>query len=155
MITSDNTASRPAGKPDQTLLVAALQQALQATIFHSRLRIAPRRMHQIAQQVATAFYEFLEQQEDGESAYAFGQRLAHEGIGHHTILALIDVLHHTCWKSAHDAGGSLPASVRYGNPLLAGYMAGREAYLLQEQERARVALERARTQPSNSSTHNG
>ena len=153
MITSDNTASRPAGKPDQSRLVTALQQALQATIFHSRLRIAPRRMQQIAQQVATAFHEFVEEQEDVDSAYAFGQRLAHEGIGHHTILALLDVLHHTCWESAHATGAGLPASVRYGKPLLAGYMAGREAYLLQEQERARVALERARTQGSHSSSN--
>jgi hypothetical protein len=51
-----------------------------------------------------------------------------------------------CWESIDPDVNRLPVSVRYSNPLLAGYMAGREAYLLQEQERTRLALERARAQ---------
>jgi hypothetical protein len=145
-MTSDATISMQVGKLDETRLVAELKQALQATIFDSRLRIAPRRMHQIVQEVAAAFRLFVEQQENVDAAYAFGQRLADEGIGHRTILALIDVLHNACWESADATASRSPTSIRYSNPLLAGYMARREAYLLQEQERTRLALERARTQ---------
>jgi hypothetical protein len=59
-------------------------------------------------------------------------------------LALIDVLHHVCWRSYDSTADGAPVSVQYCNPLLAGYMAGREADLLREQERTRLALERAR-----------
>ena len=149
MMTSDATTFMQAGKLDETRLAAELQQALQATIFDSGLRIAPKRMHQIVQEVATAFRRFLEEHEHTDAAYTFGQYLADAGVGHRTLLALMDVFHHTCWESAATTTGRSPASVRYGTPLLAGYMARREAYLLQEQERTRLALERARTRDTN------
>jgi hypothetical protein len=38
----------------------------------------------------------------------------------------------------------VPTPARYMLALLAGYMQGREAYLLAEQERTRLALERVR-----------
>jgi len=137
MIASNNILSRDAAGLDETCLAVELKQALQATIFTSGLRIAPRRVQQISQEFAAAFRQFLEEQH-AETAYAYGQRLSQEGIGHGAMLALVDVLHHVCWESAD------PTSVQYGNPLLAGYMAGREAELLREQERTRLALERAR-----------
>jgi hypothetical protein len=102
-------------------------------------------VHQIALEVAATFCQFLTAQDIGAPTYAYGQRLADEGIGHRTILALIEVLHRASWEHA-EVGTDLPASVQCSSHLLAGYMAGREAYLLQEQERTRLALERARTQ---------
>ena len=144
MIMSNNTIVGDAASLDETCLAAELKQALQATIFTSSLRIAPRRVYQISQEFAAAFRQFLDEQKHAEVAYAYGQRLAKEGIGHGAILALIDVLHRVCWESADATADGLPASVQYCNPLLAGYMAGREADLLREQERTRLALDRAR-----------
>jgi hypothetical protein len=138
MIASNNILIRDTVSLDETYLAVELKQALQATIFTSGLRIAPHRVQQISQEFAAAFCQFLEEQPHAEVAYAYGLRLAQEGIGHGAMLALVDVLHHVCWESAD------PTSVQYGNPLLAGYMAGREADLLREQERTRLALDRAR-----------
>jgi hypothetical protein len=127
-------------------LAAALKQALQATVFTSSLRIAPRRIQQISHEIAAAFHEFQKERQDTAITYTYGRHLAQEGLGHDGILALIDVLHRACWESAGATASGLPASAQYCHPLLAGYMAGREAHLLQEQERTRLALERARTQ---------
>lgn len=131
---------------NQERLESELKRALQATIFSSNLRISPRRVHHIAMEVAATFCQFLTQQGVDTPAYAYGQRLANEGIGHRTILALIEVLHRTSWEHADAGCADLPASVQCSSHLLAGYMAGREAYLLQEQERTRLALDRVRTQ---------
>jgi hypothetical protein len=144
MDTGEHSTSAGSASLDENHLVSELKQALQATIFTSSLRIAPRRVHQIAQEIAAAFRRFLEAQEHADIAYTYGQTLAGEGISHQAILALIDALHRICWESAHRSTSGSPVSVRYGNPLLAGYMAEREASLLREQERTRLALERAR-----------
>jgi hypothetical protein len=136
----------PAALVDQERLESELKRALQATIFHSNLRIAPRRVHQIALEIAQMFRQFLEERANAETTYAYGQHLAGEGVGHRTILALIEVLHRVSWGQADIVGADLPASVQCSSQLLAGYMLGREAYLLQEQDRTRQALERARAQ---------
>jgi hypothetical protein len=138
--------SVPVSLLDQELLEIELKRALQSTIFNSSLRISPRRMNQIAQDIAKMFGRFLEEQASAETTYAYGQHLAGEGVGHRTILALVEVLHCASWGQADSRDASLPVSVRCSSQLLAGYMVGRETYLLQEQERTRLALERARAQ---------
>ena len=138
--------SAPASLLDRERLEIELKRALQTTIFNSNLRISPRRMNQIALDIAKAFGQFLEEQASAETIYAYGQHLASEGVGHRTILALIEVLHRASWEQADSRGADLPVSVRCSSQLLAGYMDGRETYLLQEQERTRLALERARAQ---------
>jgi hypothetical protein len=143
MISEQPTRIAPLEEQD---LERSLQQALQATIFTSNLRVSPRRVNQIAREVATAFRQFLAAQDCAAPIFAYGQRLAGEGIGHKAILALVETLHCVAWERADLGSARLPASVPCGSHLLAGYMAGREAYLLQEQERTRIALERARAQ---------
>jgi hypothetical protein len=138
--------SVPATLLDQERLEIELKRALQTTIFNSNLRISPRRMNQIALDIAKAFGQFLEEQASVETTYAYGQYLAGEGVGHRTILALIEVLHRASWEQVDSKGADLPVSVRCSSQLLAGYMDGRETYLLQAQERTRLALERARAQ---------
>jgi hypothetical protein len=138
--------SVPASFLELEHLEIELKRALQSTIFNSNLRISPRRMNQIAQDIATMFGQFLEEQASAETTYAYGQHLAGEGMGHRTILALIEVLHRASWGQADSRGADLPVSVRCISQLLAGYLVGRETYLLQEQERTRLALERARAQ---------
>jgi hypothetical protein len=141
-MTSERSVSAPL--LEQEHLEIELRRALQSTIFNSNLRISPRRMNQIAQDIAKTFGRFLEEQTSAEATYAYGQHLAGEGVGHRTILALVEVLHCASWRQADSQGTDLPVSVRCSSQLLAGYMVGRETYLLQEQERTRLALERPR-----------
>jgi hypothetical protein len=131
---------------DQERLEIELKRALQSTIFSSNLRVSPRRVNQIALEIAATFRQFLAERDSDAPTFEYGQRLASEGVGHRTMLALIEVLHRASWELADIGGADLPASVQCSSQLLAGYMAGREAYLLQEQERTRMALDRARTQ---------
>ena len=131
---------------NQERLEIELKRALQSTIFSSNLRVSPRRVNQIALEIAVTFCLFLAERDSDAPTFEYGQRLASEGVGHRTMLALIEVLHRASWELADISGADLPASVQCSSQLLAGYMAGREAYLLQEQERTRMALDRARTQ---------
>jgi hypothetical protein len=131
---------------NQERLEIELKRALQSTIFSSNLRVSPRRVNQIALEIAATFRQFLEERGSDAPTFEYGQRLASEGVGHRTMLALVEVLHRASWAQADVGGEDLPASVQCSSQLLAGYMAGREAYLLQEQERTRMALDRARTQ---------
>ena len=131
---------------NQERLEIELKRALQSTIFSSNLRVSPRRVNQIALEIAATFRQFLEVRSSDASTFEYGQRLASEGVGHRTMLALIEVLHRASWAQPDVGGEDLPASVQCSSQLLAGYMAGREAYLLQEQERTRMALDRTRTQ---------
>ena len=125
-------------------LVEELTQALQATLFSCTGRITPRRVKQIAQEMAEAFIQFA-QGEDPAVTRAYGQQLAQEGIGHRAALSLSEAVRRACWESVNPGLQLLPASGRYVGALLEGYMAEREALLLQEQERTRQAAERAQT----------
>jgi hypothetical protein len=129
---------------EQGQLELELKRVLHTTIFSSNLCISPRRVGQIALDMAKMLRQFLEQQDNAEATHAYGQHLAGEGVGHRSILALVEVLHCASWAQADSQGVEIPASIACSSHLLAGYMAGREAYLLQEQERTRLALERAR-----------
>ena len=126
---------------DKGRLTVELGQTLRQTLFSSGLRVSPRRVNQIGQEEAAAFFKFLET-EDEEAVCARGQRLAAEGLGHRSILAMTETLRRVCRESADPAAAPTVAG-RYVNVLLEGYMAGREAFLLQEQERTRRALQRA------------
>jgi hypothetical protein len=128
--------------PNEADLATELGQALRQTLFSSGLRIAPRRVDQIGQEVAAAFLRFLET-EDEEAAHAYGEHLAAEGLGHRSILTMTEVLRWTCRESNNPAALPVVAG-RYINALLEGYMAGREASLLEEQARTVRALQRAR-----------
>ena len=123
-------------------LVEELTLALQATLFSCTGRITPRRVKQIAQEMAQAFLQFA-QKEDPAAVRAYGQQLAQEGIGHRAALSLSEAVRRACWESANPGLQLLPASGRYVGALLEGYMVEREALLLQEQERTRQAAERA------------
>jgi hypothetical protein len=138
------TADIPSSAPElnEARLGKELEQALQATLFSCTGRITPRRVKQIAQEMAEAFLRFT-QQEEPAATRAYGQQLAQEGIGHRAALSLSEALRQACWQSANPGGKLMPVSGRYVAALLEGYMSEREALLLQEQERTREALARA------------
>lgn len=119
-------------------LARQLQASLRATIFESRLAVTPRRLAQLADEVAADFIGYAACR-DGAMARARGRRLAGEGLGHSAALALVEALH-----MAAETPEQRQATVAYCTPLLCGYMEAREEQLLREQERTRIALERAR-----------
>jgi hypothetical protein len=137
--------ARPTGSEHD--LAATLQQALQATLFASGQLITPRRIAQVARDIGAAFRAF-EQQNDCDAVCEAGRRLATEGLGHGSVLAIVEALHGSSWRQGACPEDHLPASVRYCGKLLEGYMSERESSLLREQERTRLALERARAQHS-------
>ena len=128
---------------DKDYLIKQLRQSLQANIFTGRLRITPHRVNQVAAEVAVSFLEFRDREQEA-AVYHYGERLAEEGVGHRAVLSLAETLRRVAWESSNAADSGDPAAGRYVFALLAGYMAGREAYLLAEQARAHRALERAR-----------
>lgn len=121
-------------------LAQKLSIALRATLFESRLTVTPRRAAAIAAEAASSFEDYLAGQTDAEAAWRLGGYLVKEGLGHNTLLALLAAL------DGHGAEGATPGRTPLGFclPVLGGYMAAREDYLLKEQERIRLALERAR-----------
>jgi hypothetical protein len=130
---------------DEEHLANELQQALRQTLFSSGRRISPRHVNQVGQDMAAAFIEFLVTQEE-ETAHSYGQHLAREGLGHRSVLTMTEALRRTCLERAN--GSTLPSDTgRYVNALLEGYMASREAYLLEEQARTQHAFQRAQGQP--------
>jgi hypothetical protein len=133
--------------PDDAHLTTELRQALRRTLFSSGLRISPRRVNQIGQEIAAAFLKFLET-EDEEAARTYGERLAAEGLGHRSILTMAEALRQVCRESANPEARR-PVAGRYVNALLEGYMVGREASVLQEQARTMRALQRAQAPRTN------
>jgi len=127
----------------ESYLASQLSQILAKTVFSGRLRITPRRVQQVAQEVAVSFTHFVGDVEQG-GVQTYGQQLAQEGLGPRSVLALAETLRRVCLDGGNPGGELFPAAERYTFALLEGYMTGREAYLLEEQERARRALERAR-----------
>ena len=123
-----------------------LRQSLQANVFSNDRNSSPRRVAQLIRELADSFVRYQHDQTVDDAVRAFGQRLASDGIGHVAMLKLIATLHEFIW--AHRDGVEAPLSISYSSALLAGYMEEREAYLLKEQERSRLALERVRAQTS-------
>ncbi len=129
---------------DQEHLANELRQALRQTLFSSGRRISPRQVNQVGQDMAADFLKFLVT-EDEESANTYGQYLATEGLGHRSVLTMTEALRQVCRESTN--GVPLPSLAgSYVNALLEGYMARREAYLLQEQARTQRAFQRAQEQ---------
>lgn len=119
-------------------LASLIQAALRASLFESRLMVTPRRLAQLAGATAASFGQYCRGQASAEHIRALGGNLAAEGLGHSSVLVLVELLHRQ-----GDADQRMGA-ISFCTPLLCGYMAAREAELLRVQERTRLALERAR-----------
>jgi hypothetical protein len=129
-------------------ILAELEKVLGETRFTSSMRLLPRQVHEVAQEMASSFSQFLDDG-NGRAASLYGQKLARDGISPHAILSMAEALRRMCWETANPGPTSLPASGRYVGALLEGYIAAREAFVLQQQDQIRRAFERAfeRTRP--------
>jgi hypothetical protein len=127
-------------------LAARIRGALDEYAFSNYAIILPRRLGEIAREEAEAFLAFLSSG-DAEAARQRGRRLAQEGLGPRSVLALTETIRQVGWESANPEVELWPplqeAIGRYTTALLEGYMAGREESILEQQEKTRQALLRA------------
>lgn len=137
------TRSTPAALTDETL-TQALAAALRTTIFHSGLRVSPRRIQEIARNGAETYNNYRTGALDAAAVLAAGQQLAIDGLGHGSLLAMVEAILRSELGLPTDS--EAPTSLAYMTALLSGYMAAREALLIQEQGRTHAALERVRAQ---------
>jgi putative methionine-R-sulfoxide reductase with GAF domain len=120
-------------------LPGRLQEVLEATAFSNRFLLPPRRLPQIAKAEADAFLDFLETG-DADRIREQGVKRAEEGLGEQAMLRLGTTLGQFCRD--HLADEALRAADVYVDTLLEGFMEGREALVLREQEQIRRALQR-------------
>ncbi len=127
---------------DENQLAAELQRALQETIFTSTLRINPRRMNQLSQEMAASFQRFLELKNE-QAVNLYGRQLAQEGLSPRSILALAEAVRRICWEAGAEDGSLLLPCGEYTMALLEAYIGAREAFVLQQQDQIHRAFERA------------
>jgi len=120
-------------------LLSRLQETLEATAFSNRFLLSPRRLPQIAKAETDAFLDFLKTG-DADRIRAQGVKRAEEGLGERAMLRLGTTLRQFCRD--YQAGEALRAADVYADALLEGFMEGREAIVLREQEQIRRALQR-------------
>jgi len=120
-------------------LIDRLREVMEATAFSNRFLLSPRRLPQIAQAEADAFLDFLKTG-DADRIREQGVKRAEEGLGERAMLRLGTTLRQFCRDKLADE--ALRAADVYTNALLEGFMEGREAIVLREQEQIRVALQR-------------
>jgi len=120
-------------------LISQLREVLEATAFSNRFLLIPRRLPQIAKAEADAFLDFLETG-DADRIREQGAKRAEEGLGEQAMLRLGTTLRQFCRDYLADE--ALRAADVYTDALLEGFVKGREAIVLREQEQIRRALQR-------------
>ena len=135
-------AQTMSGDDLENRIIAELEKVLGETRFTSNLRLLPRQIREIAQEMTSSFSQFLNDG-NGRVASLLGQKLARDGISPHAILSMAESLRRVCWESTDPGPTLLPVSGRYVGALLEGYIAAREAFVLQQQDQIRRAFERA------------
>lgn len=115
-----------------------LQQSLRQTIFSSGMQVSPRQVNRVGEQFGNAFFQFWDNR-TREDASALGHKLAVDGLGPRSVLSMTETLRIISWKSSDTHRDLLFVASDFCNSLLEGYMAGREAVLLEVQERTHRA----------------
>jgi signal transduction histidine kinase/DNA-binding response OmpR family regulator len=119
-------------------LISRLEKALQATALSNRFLLPFRRLPEIAKAEADAFLDFMKTGE-ANRVRERGAKRAEEGLGERSMLRLGATLRQF-WRD-DPADKALQAADAYADTLLEGFMAGREAIVLREQEQIRKALQ--------------
>jgi GAF domain-containing protein len=120
-------------------LISRLREVLEATAFSHRFILPPRRLPQIAKAEADAFLDFLKTG-DADRIREQGAERAEEGLGEQAMLRLGTTLRQFCRDYVADE--AFRAADVYTDALLEGFVKGREAIVLREQEQIRRALQR-------------
>jgi signal transduction histidine kinase/DNA-binding response OmpR family regulator len=139
---SENRASRVEASERLTArrdeLMSRLEQALQATALSNRFLLPLRRLPEIAKAEADAFLDFVKAGE-ANRVREHGAKRAKEGLGERSMLRLGATLRQFCRDDPADK--VLQAADAYADALLEGFIAGRDAIVLREQEQIRKALQ--------------
>jgi len=123
---------------DQASLAADIAKALRSTVFSSRLSVAPRRINELAGQMAQQFFAFVEHREQ-TAALDYGKGLAREGIGTRSALEMTEAVRRAV-RRQFDPLAELPeVAGAFCNALLEGFMDGQAQMLLEVQERTHRA----------------
>jgi two-component system cell cycle sensor histidine kinase/response regulator CckA len=127
-------------------LTDALNSRLRETVFENRYSLHPRRLAELGAEQARVFLDFLEAS-DPMVAFAYGQKLAREGIGEKTVLLVASDIQRFCRKELGShievLNPALDGADAFSSSLLDGFMKAREAQILMDQEQLRRALSTA------------
>lgn len=130
---------------DVAALATEVARALRATLFTSRLNVAPRRVNELASQMAQQFFVFFDSR-DPAAALAYGKALAHEGVGARSALEMTEAVRRTARQKSNPLAELPDIAGAFCNALLEGFMDAQTQILLEVQERTHraylAALER-------------
>ena len=125
-----------------------LFKAVQESMYSNKMRVAPRRLRQIAHEEITALRNFLAHPETAQ-VQERGRQLAEEGFGHRAMVNLTTTLRLAGWEWCVQQANVLETITTieaYTSALMEGYMTGFEALLQREQQLTHEAYQRARNQ---------
>ena len=119
-------------------LATEVARALRATLFSSRLNVAPRRVNELASQMAQQFFAFYDSR-DQAAALEYGKTLAREGIGARSALEMTEAVRRTARQRSNPLVELPEIAGAFCNALLEGYMDAQAKILLEVQERTHRA----------------
>jgi hypothetical protein len=119
-------------------LTAEIARALRATLFSSRLSVAPRRVNDLAGQMAQQFFTFHESR-DQAAALEHGKALAREGIGGRSALEMTEAVRRVARQQSNPLIDLPDIAGAFCNALLEGFMDAQAQILLEVQERTHRA----------------
>jgi hypothetical protein len=123
---------------DSAGLIAEIARALRATLFSSRLNVAPRRVNELAGQMAQQFFAFYDSRDQG-AALDYGKALAREGIGARSALEMTEAVRRTARQQSNALVELPEIAGAFCNALLEGFMDAQAQILLEVQERTHRA----------------
>jgi hypothetical protein len=123
---------------DEASLTAEIAKALRATLFTSRLSVAPRRVNELAGQMAQQFFAFYDGR-DQAAALGYGSALAREGIGARSALEMTEAVRRVARQQSNPLTELPDVTGAFCNALLEGFMDAQAQILLEVQERTHRA----------------
>jgi hypothetical protein len=123
---------------DAANLAGEIAKALRATLFTSRLSVAPRRVNELANQMAQQFFAFFESK-DQAAALDYGKALAREGLGARSALEMTEAVRRVARQQSNPLTELPDIAGAFCNALLEGFMDAQAQMLLEVQERTHRA----------------
>jgi hypothetical protein len=123
---------------DEASLSAEIARALRATLFFSRLSVAPRRVNELAGQMAQQFLAFYDSR-DQAAALSYGSALAREGIGARSALEMTEAVRRVARQQSNPLVELPDIAGVFCNALLEGFIDSQAQMLLEVQERTHRA----------------
>ena len=123
---------------DQASLADEIAKALSATLFSSRLSVVPRRVNELASQMAQQFFGFFCSR-DLAATLDYGRTLAQEGVGARSALEMTEAVRRVARQQSNPLAQLPDVAGAFCNALLEGFMEGQAQILLEVQERTHRA----------------